>query len=148
MISDPKSQAGRRPVSLPDPLVMILRTHRESQAAERLRAGSCWEEHDFVFCQENGRPLDPDGHSKAWKRFLAKAGVREARLHDARHTAATLLLLQGVDQRTVMALMGWSEMSMAQRYEHVIPELRREAADRVGTALWGSPDISRRPGRQ
>jgi integrase len=136
----PKSQAGRRPIALPAPLVELLRAHRKFQAGERLRAGAMWEDNDFVFCQENGRPLDPDGHSKAWKRFLAQAGVREGRLHDARHTAATLLLVQGVDQRTVMALMGWSEVSMTKRYQHVIPELRREAATRVGAALWGSSE--------
>ena len=68
-----------------------------------------------VFSQVNGRPLDPDGHSKAWKTFLDRAGVRQGRLHDARHTAATLLLVQGVDQRTVMAIMGWSEVSMTKR---------------------------------
>jgi hypothetical protein len=51
-----------------------------------------------------------------------------------------LLLVKGVDQRTVLALMGWTEMSMAKRYQHVIPELRREAADRIGTALWGLED--------
>ncbi len=133
----PKSQAGRRPIALPRPLVAVLRAHRKSQASERLQAGPAWEENDLVFSQVNGRPLDPDGHSKAWKRFLDRAGVRQGRLHDARHTAATLLLIQGVDQRTVMALMGWSEVSMTKRYQHVIPELRREAATRVGAALWG-----------
>lgn len=133
----PKSQAGRRPIALPDPLVTVLRRHRKSQASERLLAGPMWEENDLVFSQVNGRPLDPDGHSKAWKTFLDRAGVRQGRLHDARHTAATLLLVQGVDQRTVMAIMGWSEVSMTKRYQHVIPELRREAATRVGVALWG-----------
>ena len=134
---EPKSQAGRRPIALPEPLVALLRSHRKAQAAERLRSGSSWEENDLVFCQPNGRPLDPDGHSKAWKKFLARAGVREARLHDARHTAATLLLVQGVDQRTVMAIMGWSEVSMTKRYQHVVPELRREAASRIREVLWG-----------
>lgn len=143
---EPKSQAGRRPIALPEPLVTLLRGHRKTQAAERLRAGSTWEENDLVFCQQNGRPLDPDGHSKAWKRFLAKAGIREGRLHDARHTAATLLLVQGVDQRTVMAIMGWSEVAMTKRYQHVVPELRREAAARMGEVLWGPTTTAPRGG--
>jgi site-specific recombinase XerD len=65
--------------------------------------------------------------------------VREVRLHDARHTAATLLLLQGVDIRTVMAIMGWTELATAQRYVHAVDELRHEAARRMGAALWGGP---------
>src|SRR3954453_11048863 len=110
---------------------------RKTQAAQRLRAGSAWEENDLVFCQQNGRPLDPNGHSKAWKKFLAKPGIREGRLHDASHTAATLLPVQGVDQRTVKAIMGWSEVAMTKRYQHVVRELRREAAARMGEFLWG-----------
>lgn len=75
---------------------------------------------------------------KQWKQLLVAAGVRDARLHDARHTAATLLLVQGVDARTVMDLLGWSHVSMTRRYQHVVSELRSEAARRVGVALWGT----------
>lgn len=69
--------------------------------------------------------------------------MRPARLHDARHTAATLLLVKGVDSRTVMALMGWSHVSMTSRYQHVVPELRREAADRMGQVLWSTATATR-----
>jgi integrase len=68
---------------------------------------------------------------------LAAAGLPPARLHDARHTAATSLLVQGVSARTVMDIMGWSDQRMLLRYQHVIDELRRDAADRMGAALWG-----------
>jgi integrase len=117
--------------------VEILRSHRQVQLEDRLRAGALWEDHDLVFAQPNGRPIDPDRHTKAWNAFLARVGVRPARLHDARHTAATLLLVQGVDTRTVMDLMGWSQISMTKRYQHVVPELRRAAAERMTEVLWG-----------
>jgi site-specific recombinase XerD len=58
------------------------------------------------------------------------------RLHDARHTAATLLLVQGADIRTVMSIMGWTEMATAQRYTHAVDELRRRAARQMGALLW------------
>jgi integrase len=61
---------------------------------------------------------------------------RDVRLHDARHTAATLLLVQGVDIRTVMSIMGWTEMATAQRYTHAVDELRRRAARQMGALLW------------
>ena len=80
--------------------------------------------------------MDPSRDRKAWKKLLAAAGVRDVRLHDARHTAATLLLVQGVDLRTVMSIMGWTEMATAQRYSHAVDELRVEAARRMGGALW------------
>ncbi len=62
--------------------------------------------------------------------------MREARLHDARHTAATVLLVLGVTERAAMGLMGWSTSAMVQRYQHLTPELRRDVADRVGGVLW------------
>ena len=81
----PKSKAGRRTIKLPDPLRDALRQHRAQQAEQRLAAGSVWEDGGFVFCQPNGRPLDARRDWKAWKDLLRSAGVRDARLHDARH---------------------------------------------------------------
>jgi integrase len=71
-------------------------------------------------------------------RVLKAAKVRDARIHDARHTAATLLLAQGVDQRVVMEIVGHSQISMTTRYTHVLPEVMIDAADRIGQALWRS----------
>lgn len=59
------------------------------------------------------------------------------RVHDARHTAATLLLAHSVDQRVVMEILGHSQISMTSRYAHVVPQLMTDAADRIGRALWG-----------
>ncbi len=143
VLVEPKSRAGRRRVALPRPLIQSLRMHRKIQVEQRLRAGTEWEEHGLVFCQPNGRPIDPRADWKRWKELLAEAAIRDARLHDARHTAATLLLVQGVNARTVMDIMGWSEARMLSRYQHVVDELRRDAADRIASALW--PDEEVRP---
>ena len=63
--------------------------------------------------------------------------MRDARVHDARHTAATLLLAEGVDPRTLMDIFGWSQRAMVDRYTHVLEEMRRDAAKKMGSALWG-----------
>lgn len=73
------------------------------------------------------------------------AGVREARVHDARHTAATLLLSQGVGIRVVQQVLGHSQLSQTQRYAHVTRELTAHAAERMGEALWG---VTRRDARR
>ena len=83
-----------------------------------------------MFAQPNGRPIDPTMDRTEWKRLLVDAGVRDARLHDARHTAATVLLLLGVPERAVMEFMGWSHSSMAKRYQHVTAVLRNDIASR------------------
>jgi integrase len=64
------------------------------------------------------------------------AGLRDGRLHDARHTAATVLLILGVPERTVMAIMGWSASGMAARYQHVTDGIRQTVAKQVGGLIW------------
>ena len=135
---EPKSQAGRRTIALPASLRKGLRTHREEQQNERAYAGEAWQEHGLVFAQVDGRPIDPGADWKAWKALLKRAEVRDARLHDARHTAATLLLQQGVPARVAMQVLGHSQISLTLgTYSHVVPELALEAAARMEAALWG-----------
>lgn len=85
------------------------------------------------------RLLNPRTDYTEWKRLLARAGVAERRLHDARHTAATVLLLLGVPERTVMSVMGWSSTAMAARYQHVVGSIRRDVADQIGGLLRTPP---------
>jgi len=107
-------------------------------AAERLAAGSQWEDRGLVFAQANDKPLDPSAVYKAWKALLQAASVRDARLHDARHTAASLLLLQGVPARVAMGVLGHSAISPTlNTYSHVMPKLAQDAAERMERALWG-----------
>jgi integrase len=135
-----KSRAGRRVIGLPDELVALLKLHREEQDVERARAGQLWNESGRVFTKPTGETLNPNSDYHEWKALLRRAGVRDARLHDARHTAATILLVLGVPERTVMSLMGWSSTAMAARYQHVTDPIRRDVAERVGGLLWASKD--------
>lgn len=134
---DVKSRAGRRGIVLPAQLAALLEEHRITQAHEREVAGSVWEDGGWMFAQPNGRPIDQTMDRKEWKRLLTDGGVRLARLHDARHTAATVLLLLGVPERAAMEVMGWSHSSMAKRYQHVTAVLRQDIAARLDGFLWG-----------
>ena len=84
-----------------------------------------------------GEPINPRTDWSHWKYLLAGAGLRDSRLHDARHTAATVLLLLGVSQPAIMSIMGWSNPAMTQRYAHVVAPIRQEVAAQVGDLLWG-----------
>jgi integrase len=99
---DVKSRAGRRGIAIPDQLFSLLLEHRARQDQEREHAGSEWHESGWMFVQADGKPIDPRRDMRDWKQLLRKAGAREARPHDARHTAATTLLLLGVPERAVM----------------------------------------------
>lgn len=125
-----------RMVPLPPGLAQLLKAHKVAQAAERLEASWRWQDDNWVFATDVGAPIDPRRDWGEWKAILAEAGVRDARVHDARHTAATLLLANGVGTRTLMDLLGWTEYRTAQRYAHVIDPMRREAMARMGVVLF------------
>lgn len=134
---EPKADRSRRTVALPEQLVEALRAHRAAQLEERIAAGSLWQDHDLVFAQANGRPIERKSDWRAWKALLREADVREVRLHDGRHTAATLLLTEGVHPRVVMEVLGHAQMrTTTDTYSHVMPALGRDAAERMGSALW------------
>jgi len=136
IVGETKSRAGKRVIGLPDELVTLLKEHKEHQEAEREHAAQLWTAGDWVFASPTGEPLNPNTDYHNWKALLRRAGVREGRLHDARHTAATVLLVLGVPERTVMGIMGWSSTSMAARYQHVTDPIRRDVARRVGGLLF------------
>jgi integrase len=138
--NDTKSRAGRRAVGLPADVVVLLERHREEQAVERLSAGQLWRESGYVFTTPVGEPINPNTDYHHWKRLLGDAGLRDARFHDARHTAATVLLILGVPERAAMGLMGWSSSAMAARYQHITGAIRGDVAERVGGLIWGSTD--------
>ena len=118
------------------PLVAALHTHKAAQLGERMLAAHEWHDDDLVFAQPNGRPIDKKTDYDDWCALLQRAGVRHVRLHDGRHTAATLLLSEGVHPRVVMELLGHSQMRTTMDiYSHVMPALAREAADRMGAVL-------------
>ncbi|MFF5201744.1 tyrosine-type recombinase/integrase [Micromonospora parva] len=147
VLVEPKSRASRRSIAVPDQLVDALRAHRAEQDAEREVARNLWDDQvstldgkvlrGLVFPQPTGRPIDPRADWAQWKQLSKDAGVRESRLHDARHTAASVLLAQGVPARVVMELLGHSQIGLTLgTYSHVAPELSRAAAEGIGGALW------------
>lgn len=144
-LSTTKSRAGRRAVGLPEQLLDLLRDHLKAQEAEQAAAGKHWEENRLVFPDEHGRSPSHRRDWAEWKDLLAEANVRDGRLHDARHTAATVLLILGVPERAVMGLMGWSTTAMAARYQHMVDSVRSHVAEQVDTLIWKS---DQRDGRQ
>lgn len=133
-----KTARSRRTLVLPEPLVASLRRHRERQAAERAAAAKEWGDPRLVFATPIGTPLDPSNDARAFQALLKRAGVRRVRLHDLRHTAASLLLAQGLHPRVVMEVLGHSQIALTMNtYGHVMPSLLGEAARSMETALWG-----------
>jgi integrase len=135
---EPKSARSRRTVAMPQVVTASLKAHRVAQLQERLLAGSRWLESGFVFTTRAGTPIEPSNLTKAFQKLLKAAGLGHIRFHDLRHTAATFLLSQGVDARTIMETLGHSQISLTlNTYAHVLPSLQRDAAERMNRILAG-----------
>ena len=129
---EPKTPRSRRTVALPASIVVALREHEDRQLNEKRVAGERWEDSDLVFTTDRGRPLDGTVVSHRFHRILDQAGLPQRRFHDLRHSCATLLLVQGASPRVVMDVLGHSQIAQTMNtYTHVIPELRRDAANRM-----------------
>lgn len=135
---EPKSAKSRRTVALPAVTASALRAHRKRQLEDRLAAGDDWKGEGFVFCTPIGTAADPHNINRQFRLLLKTAGLPPTRIHDMRHTAATLLLAQGVDPRTIMEVLGHSQISVTlNTYTHVMPTLRRDAATKLDAVLSG-----------
>lgn len=134
-VTELKTERSRRVVAIPESVVRALKTRRAQQAQERLLAGSEWKDSDLAFTNPNGWPLEPITLHRDYKRMLTAAGLpSKVRFHDLRHTAASLLLAQGVHLRVIMELLGHSSISLtANTYAHVMPAAMRDVADKMET---------------
>ncbi len=139
-LDPPKTARSRRAIAIPGPVVAALRSRRAIQEERAWALGPAWggREWNLVFTTEKGHPLSPRTVQEIFARLLDEAGVRRVRFHDLRHGAATFLLAQGVAMKVVQDVLGHAQIAMtADLYSHVVPELRRDAADRIGATLFG-----------
>ena len=119
-LCEPKSERSLRTVALPEVAVKGLKRHRNRQRKERLKAGSWWNPSNLVFTSTIGTPLDERNVRKAFRAILHNAKLPKIRIHDLRHTCASLLLAQGVNPRVVMETLGHSQISLTlDTYSHV-----------------------------
>lgn len=127
----PKTAKRRRRVALSPSAARVLREHREKQEALRLVIGLTLHDDDLVFAQPDGRPMLPDTVSHAWTKLVKKLGMGHVRLHDARHSHASLMLKQGVHPKIVQERLGHASIQTTlDIYSHVVPGLQEAAAAR------------------
>ena len=144
LLAEPKTEKSRRALPLPSLLTAVLRAHRSRQLEERLRAGEHWQQTDFVFTSQVGTAIEPRNLNRTFDALIEKANqtfeesdrLPRIRVHDLRHSCATLLLAQGVSPRTIMEILGHSQISLTMNtYSHVLPEMTREAASIMDKVL-------------
>ncbi|MBN2462361.1 MAG: site-specific integrase [Dehalococcoidia bacterium] len=127
----PKSAKGRRMIALSPSAAVVLREHKEKQELTRDMLGIPLKDDDLVFSQLDGKPLLPDTVTHAWIKLVRRTGLEGIRLHDARHSHASLMLKQGTHPKIVQERLGHASIQITlDTYSHVAPGLQEAAADR------------------
>lgn len=129
MLSTPKTKASRRSIRLSPGTVSKLKEHQARQEQERRDAGEAWLDEGWVFASPLGGMTTPDYLTHLYDRLVKEAGVPRIRFHDLRHTAASLMIRQGVIPKAVSERLGHTDVSFTLRtYTHLYDDQRDEAA--------------------
>jgi len=130
IFTQPKSAKSKRTISLSSFAIVALHEHRNKQEAIRAPLGITLKDDDLVFSTLEGKPLRPNTITRAWNTIAQNAGVKIIRLHDARHSHASLMLKAGIHPKIVQERLGHSTIAMTlDTYSHVTPGLQQAAAE-------------------
>lgn len=141
-----KTQSSERRIALPTPCLRSLAQHRDRQRQEREAAGTGWKSSDYVFTRPDGFPIDGATLTRHFTALLHRAGLRPIRFHDLRHSAATLLLEQGVELVVIKELLGHAHIGVtATVYAHVRLRLQHQAIDTLSNVLRAPGDGAAEP---
>ncbi|MEV7342318.1 site-specific integrase [Streptomyces sp. NPDC093544] len=141
-----KTQSSERRIALPTTCLRSLEQHRNRQRQEREAAGNSWQDSGYVFTRLNDAPIEGATLTRHFNTLLRRATLRRIRFHDLRHSAATLLLGQGVELVVIKELLGHAHIDVtATVYAHVRLRLQRDAIDLLGTALRNPAQPAARP---
>ena len=133
---EPKTGRSRRAIVLSQRTVAALRQQRARQLERRLVAGEAWRDQGLVFSNTVGGPADPSWQRAVFYEALRGAGLPAIRFHDLRHTAATLLLAQGVHPKVVSEMLGHATITLTlDTYSHLVPVLHAQAATTMDLLL-------------
>jgi integrase len=135
-----KTAAGARTVRLTPQTRTALRDHRH-RWLERKVAATTWHDYDLIVCTGHGTPINPTNVTRSFNALVQQTGLRRIRVHDLRHTAATLLLRAGVPAKIVSERLGHASIGITlDLYSHVLPDMQDDAASAMGQILQSSAD--------
>ena len=139
-VSTPKTHQART-VDLDARTIAQLRAHAERQRLERAAWGADYVDSDLVFCRENGEPLHPDTFTQSFERAIGKTALPKIRLHDLRHTHATIALRAGVPVKVISERLGHESPAFTMKqYAHVLPGMQAEAAAEIARLVLNASE--------
>lgn len=146
-VGQPKTLRSERKIALDAETIRVLTAHRVTQRREQQLLGAGYHDQDLVFARENGDPVHPDYFSQTFDRAVKRLKLPKIRLHDLRHTHATLGLGAGVPIKVMSDRLGHATTSFTMDiYMHAIPAVEDEAADQIADLMFGTVDDGDEPG--
>ncbi len=140
-VSDVKTANSRRTIDLDIRTVNVLRAWRKRQLEQLMLTGRRTDVTGFVFARPDGSPIHPDYFSQTFDRLVSQTGLQRIRLHDLRHTHASVLLKAGTPVKVVAERLGHANPAFTMNvYQHVLPGMQAEAAAAFADAVFfGTP---------
>lgn len=139
LTKSPKSASGQRVIPISSALNEYLKKAHTDYLLRKLKMGKDFFDGDYVVCQENGKPYKPNSFTDKFNNFLKKNKLKHIRLHDLRHTNATLMLTQGISPKVAQMRLGHSDYSTTMNiYSHVLKSVETEAAEKIENAIFSS----------
>ena len=136
ILKEPKSRRATRTLALPQITANALCEHRKAQLEKRLRVGPGFNSAELVLPGADGEPWWSSNFARACRRVFDDVGLYRARLHDLRHTHATMLLRQGIHPKVVSERLGHASIGITlDTYSHVMPGMQQEAAEKIDAGL-------------
>lgn len=136
IVSEPKTRRGTRLISIDPGTVAVLKKQRQQQREDRLAWEGAWNETGLIFTREDGSQIHPERATKSFASAIKKSGAPAIRLHDLRHTNATLALAANVHPKVVSERLGHATVSLTlDVYSHAIPALSEEAASTIAALI-------------
>jgi integrase len=131
-----KTKRSRRAVTFTQEVTDVFRAIQGAQLVSKAELGEIWQDTGFVFTKPDGTPMDPARVTRAFAAVMKKAGISGVRLHDLRHTHASLMLIAGVHAKVVSERMGHANIGITMdTYSHVLPGLQEDAADKFAEVV-------------
>jgi integrase len=150
LLGRPKGKKIKPPLRLPATVLEALARHRAKQAEERLLAGTAWKgDGKYVFTSTVGTPIEQRRLDREFKALCDRAGLRRIRFHDLRHSAASILIAQGVHPKAIQELLRHSSIQLTMdTYGHLFEEMQRETADKMDAVLGKTDEGSTSTGAE
>lgn len=138
-LKEPKTKNGKRTIAVPETLIKLLKKHKVNQNLSKLKYGEKYIDNEMVICYEDGSYYRPDTLTRRFSKFIKDNNMKKIRLHDLRHSHATVLLSMGVSAKVAQQRLGHGSVATTlDIYSHVLDNVQQETAEQFDNEIFNT----------